>query len=667
MPTPDFTGREALDNNNLEDIKSILQQILQDNEKNAKSQEQRDNSQEQREIQAASSWAGFTKTVSSQAAKSLPGPFVQTGEVILSELFTLLKGKGNLSNSSGSTPGLSGSIDAAFIKKLQSLVGGGGKGPVGPGGVVAGGMGDAPGGAESAAPGVEVLAAASRLGTVGKVATAAFKIGNAVNILQQKMAESGAITGQGRTAGVGAAFQAFKMGANPFDLLSAQFAQQITDSFRSAGFKDDLAYSLSDSFGSITKTMGESLSKDLLPVATDFASALRASGSTFKEIKDKMDAFDESIISLYKVTKLTSASTHDLNAGFSTLAMNIVKMGGVTDDTGKVVSEFMSRMFMPTPEGGGVSGGQGLVGVGGIGAEQVAQMVTQAAPYLAGRLGIAAPLAFVGDNARKVTNELTNVFKSLYDAAPAMFKTDEGLPQYAAYLLAGFLPGIGMGNFTVDQVVALLRSSGGSAGGAAGRSSHSQFMKNVGIGDIGNNVSDILGRLGKSNVSMKILQDSKKLQNSEAMKQFKAKGGTEQDLVDYAEQKQEDMGRGSLKSYMRSVLLKRNLQNNIDVTDKQKESIGSELDAVKSASSVKDQTGMSDWATDHIKKLMSQLDQTGDVYKQLMNAPSKGLQGLEKAIDITLTLSPTASDQDLISKFFKALQVEAYNRGAPVL
>jgi len=655
MPTPDFTGREALDNNNLEDIKSILQQILQDNEKYAKSEEQRD-------IQAAFSWAGLTKTITNQAAKSLPGPFAQTGEVILNELFTLLKGKGNLSNSSGSTPGLSGSIDAAFIKKLQSLVGGGGKGPVGPGGVVAGGMGDAAEGAGGAAPGVEELAAVSRLGPIGRVATAAFKIGNAVNVLQQKMAESGAITGQGRTAGVGAAFQAFKMGANPFDLLSAQFAQQITDSFRSAGFKDDLAYSLSDSFGSVTKTMGESLSKDLLPVATDFASALRASGSTFTEIKKKMDAFDESIIDLYKVTKYTSSSTKDLNAGFSTLAMNIVRMGGATEDTGEVVGQFISRLFTATPEGGGVSGGQGLVGVGGIGAEQVAQMVTQAAPYLAGRLGIAAPLAFVGPNARKVTEELTNVFKSLWDAAPAMFRTDQGLPQYAAYLLAGFLPGIGMGNFTVDQVVALLRSSGGSGGGATSAGSYSQFNKNVGIGPIGDKLALKLDLIGKSNISEQSLQVFK---DTQEMKQFKAKGGTEQDLVDYARQKQGNMGGGSLKSYMRSVLLKKNLQNNIDATDEQKQSIGSELDAVKSASTVTDQDSMAGWATKHIKDLMDKLDKTGDVYKQLTKGSGKGLTGLQQAVDITLTLNPTASDQNLISKLFKELQIEAYRQGAP--
>jgi hypothetical protein len=409
--------------------------------------------------------------------------------------------------------------------------------------------------------------------------------------------------------------------------------------------------------------MGESLSKDLLPVATDFASALRASGSTFKEIKDNMNKFDESIMSLYKITKYTSNSTTDLNAGFSTLAMNIVKMGGATNDTGKVVGEFISRMFTATPEGGGVSGGQGLVGVGGVGAEQVAQMVTQAAPYLAGRLGIAAPLAFVGDNARKVTNELTNVFKSLYDAAPPQFK--ENLQDYAAYLLAGFLPGIGMGNFTVDQVVALLRSSGGGGGGATGAASFSQFATSVDTGPTVDNLVNAFKSKVPGGGDAKITPLSLlAIKDTPGMKDFKAKGGTEQDLLDYADQtKGRSVDAGGLKSYMRSVLVKRSLQSSIDVTDKQKESIGSELDAVKSASSVKDQTGMANWATRHIKELMDKLDKTGDVYKELTTGAGKDLTGLQQAVEITLTMDPTTSDQTLITALFNALKLEANRQG----
>ena len=467
MPTPDFTGREALDNNNLEDIKSILLQILQDNEKYAMSQEQRDRqSQEQRDRQAPSSGDGFTKTVANQVIKSLPKPFAEAGQVVFDELFNLRKSLGKLSNSSGSTPGLSGSIDAASIKQLQPLLGGGGKGPGGPGGIVAGGIGGA---AEGAAVGEEALAAAGPVGlAVGEVAKAAFKIGNAVNGLQQKMAESGAITGQGRTAGVGAAFQAFKMGANPFDLLSAQFADEIITTFRSSGFKDGLAYSLSDSFGSVTKQIGETLSKQILPITVAAAATIETQSGSIKNLKDQSDAIKDSFGELTKTikgldaaAKISTGSSADLQANFIDLSSALIQTGTLTTGSKGTIQTLTTLLESLTNQ---KNAGGDAIAPNPLNPTGISQAIIGGSKYLAGMSGIASPLALVGNsNVTEVSKNFTKLFINLANSMPSELKSGGfgGYQQYAAYLLAGFLPSVGMGGLTVDQVAALLQSNAG--------------------------------------------------------------------------------------------------------------------------------------------------------------------------------------------------------------
>lgn len=284
------------------------------------------------------------------------------------------------------------------------------------------------------------------------LAGAALQIGGAVNKFQKQMAESGAITGEGRGAGLGAKFAAVKQGINPFDLVSSEFADKAITAFRSEGFKGSLAYSLSDSFLGITKQIGETLSKDLLPTVTDFASAMRGQGKATDQVKDSVASFAGVIKDLDSAAKYANMDTDALNKNFAALSQSLVKTGIASVDSANILGNFVKELTTKSELGG--------AGIGGEGGTQLAasQALIGASPFLAGMSGIASPLALVGDtNVAAVTTNFNKLFVNLANAAPdAVFTSLEGVQQYAAYLNAAFLPGIGISGFTVGQVAQLL-------------------------------------------------------------------------------------------------------------------------------------------------------------------------------------------------------------------
>jgi len=286
------------------------------------------------------------------------------------------------------------------------------------------------------------------------LAGAALQIGGAVNKFQKQMAESGAITGEGRGAGLGAKFAAVKQGINPFDLVSSEFADKTITAFRSEGFKGSLAYGLSDSFLGITKQIGETLSAELLPTVTSYADAVSMQGKTTDQVKESVSGFTNIIKELNSTAIHAGVSADVLNANFSALSDTLIQTGTAGVGSADILKNEIESLFKMKE-----FGGTGLKGAGG-GASSLAvsSSITQAAPFLAGMSGIASPLAMVGkNNVAEVVANFNLVFGNLAKAAPAaVFTSIEGVQQYAAYLNAAYLPSIGMTGFTVDQVVALL-------------------------------------------------------------------------------------------------------------------------------------------------------------------------------------------------------------------
>jgi len=487
-----------------------------------------------------------------------------------------------------------------------------------------------------------------------KVLDIGIKLGKIANNLQKELADQGSITGEGRGAAVKAQWGAAKMGFNPFDRLSTAFAAEIIGAFRDKGFKGDLANSLGSSFGAVTKKMGEGLSKDLLPTVTDFASSLRASGASSAQVKEDMNAFNKSILDLYQSAPKANNSVKDLNDGFAVLTGNIMKMGGATLETGSQVSGFLSKLFGQQ----GTPGGFGMSPVGGIGAVKVAQMMTQAAPYLAGRLGIAAPLAFVGDNARKVTNELYKVFADLWKAAPPEFQSN---PQaYAAYLLAGYLPAIGMGGFTVDQVVGLMKATGTgnvTATIAAGTS----WTKGLGLQKVGSDSANALSTLARSKGGAKNItkEDIEGIKNNSGISGYLSRGGKVEDIVSYLQNKKGGIGGGTLASFMRGKLQEGEISGNADLSPSSfaKNTLLRGTKDIQSAALFSDQDEIKRTVDDLIAKALPQLDKNSEAYRELTTTGG-GINGLQRLGDVTLQLNANASDQKIIAMILDGLEAK---------
>lgn len=498
------------------------------------------------------------------------------------------------------------------------------------------------------------MAVESILPTPLKLLYLGIKLGKIANNLQKELADQGSITGEGRGAAVNAQYGAAKMGFNPFDRLSTAFAGEIIGAFRDKGFKGDLANSLGSSFGAVTKKMGEGLSKDLLPTVTDFASSLRASGASSAQVKEDMNAFNKSILDLYHSAPKANDSVKDLNDGFAVLTGNIMKMGGSTVETGDQVSAFLSKLFGQQ----GTPGGMGMSPVGGIGAVQVAQMMTQAAPYLAGRLGIAAPLAFVGDNARKVTNELYKVFADLWKAAPPEFQSN---PQaYAAYLLAGYLPAIGMGGFTVDQVVGLMKATG-TGNVAATIAAGTSWTKGLGLQKVGSDSANALSTLARSKGGAKNItkEDIEGIKNNSGISGYLSRGGKVEDIVSYLQNKKGDIGGGSLASFMRGKLQEGEISGNADLSPSSfaKNTLLRGTKDIQSAALFSNQDEIKKTVDDLIAKALPQLDKNSEAYRELTTTGG-GINGLQRLGDITLQLNANASDQKIIAMILDGLEAK---------
>jgi hypothetical protein len=96
----------------------------------------------------------------------------------------------------------------------------------------------------------------------------------------------GMVTGQGYRAGLGAQFQAFKLGANPFDIISQETATAIIGAVRSQGFRGQMAREFENSIRDIYKQTG-------LPVDQIAAiGELYARGGRLDQFRMTMESLD---------------------------------------------------------------------------------------------------------------------------------------------------------------------------------------------------------------------------------------------------------------------------------------------------------------------------------------------------------------------------------------
>jgi hypothetical protein len=390
------------------------------------------------------------------------------------------------------------------------------------------------------------------------LAGAALQIGGAVNKFQKQMAESGAITGEGRGAGLGAEWQAFKMGANPFGLLSKEFADKIVTTFRSAGFKDNLAYSLSDSFGSITKQIGEKLSEQILPSATVIATTLQNQNSGIGNVQDQQKNLESSMAGFATVMKSLSTSAKESNvssetllSNFNEMALAMTQIGTITDKSLTDMSAFVKSMY--TQEGLGTTANPND-------ANALTSAFLKSSPFLAGTKGIAAPLALVGSkNQGNTEKAFIELFDRLAAQMPESLKNDpNGYETYAAYLIPGFLSGIGMGNLSVTTVATLLRNRKNNASlpqplsstqtiVKAKASSYAQNARTAAPG-----IAKRLNEIAGSSLDLNTAEDQKIfLNDAELKKDLESTGLTPKDLLPYM-QKGGSTVKGGFKDWTKS-------------------------------------------------------------------------------------------------------------------
>lgn len=98
----------------------------------------------------------------------------------------------------------------------------------------------------------------------------------------------GMSTGEGFGAGVSGMWQGFKMGANPFDMISMRMASEIVKGIRGKGFRGELANALGDTIVGVVKDTGLEWS-EVLESANYFLRETNVSLNEFNSVMENLD------------------------------------------------------------------------------------------------------------------------------------------------------------------------------------------------------------------------------------------------------------------------------------------------------------------------------------------------------------------------------------------
>jgi hypothetical protein len=175
----------------------------------------------------------------------------------------------------------------------------------------------------------------------------------AQRLLGQRRAttEIGQLTGQGAMAGIGARFQAFTQGINPFDMLSGRTAMEIQRAVRSEGYGGGAA-------GRISGTLGDLVNKGIGDWQTNLQTlsvALANSSGGTKQLDETLATFSHAMGDLRNMSRETNISVADLSKGFQGFVQQIVQSGGSLETATKRYEALHSAVA-------GIPGFQGTIG-----------------------------------------------------------------------------------------------------------------------------------------------------------------------------------------------------------------------------------------------------------------------------------------------------------------
>lgn len=101
---------------------------------------------------------------------------------------------------------------------------------------------------------------------------------------------AGQLTGEGWRAGIGARMEGFKLGANPFDLISMQTAREIVQQARTRGWTGRRGQDVMEGMRSVINDLGIEVGT----AADYFTDAMRRGGMSVSEVRTELERFDTS-------------------------------------------------------------------------------------------------------------------------------------------------------------------------------------------------------------------------------------------------------------------------------------------------------------------------------------------------------------------------------------
>ena len=117
---------------------------------------------------------------------------------------------------------------------------------------------------------------------------------NAATGFTRDMTATGQITGEGFGAGVGARFDAFRLGLNPFDMITGEVAQAIVQGVRQEGFRGQIGDAMNEAVRGVVNDLG--ISPD--SAIQLFAQAVRKTGEEIATARERFEGFDDAARSL---------------------------------------------------------------------------------------------------------------------------------------------------------------------------------------------------------------------------------------------------------------------------------------------------------------------------------------------------------------------------------
>lgn len=152
----------------------------------------------------------------------------------------------------------------------------------------------------------------------------------------------GRMTGEGSGAGLATMFSGMKLGANPFDLISMQMAQEIVKGVRSKGFRGQIADAVAGSVGSIVNNLGINW-EDALSTVDD---TIRSGSNSLKEMNDKLASLTNLMDTFSITAKNTQQSVQNIVDSFNQLRGPALAQGGQKGvQTAGVIAQAFPDLF----------------------------------------------------------------------------------------------------------------------------------------------------------------------------------------------------------------------------------------------------------------------------------------------------------------------------------